>query len=395
MRRNDSASDSDTSWEEMNRSNLLSSLPPAARILIIRLRSLGDTVLLTPALRLLKQWRPDLRVSVMVEARFRELLEGNPDVEEILDPGGGKGLQRLRSRARVIRAIRKSCFDLCLNLHGGPTSTQLTALSGAKWKVGFFHFRQQRVYSLLVPDARHILGKYPLHTAEHVASAFFWMGMPQSPIPGARLVLSAAEKDWWASHRARLGLPLGQPYTVLHSPALFFTKQWAPEKFAALGDHLEQAFQLSVVYSCGPGERKALEAVEAAAGKEIRKLENVSLSQFAAALAGSRLFVGNDSGPAHMATALGIPSVVIFGSSSSPIWGPWPLDGPFRVVQNAFDCNPCPGDRCYRFEKPECILSITLEQVQSAVQALLAQTATPHREVTRAAQCAEAPGKHH
>ena len=93
--------------------------------------------------------------------------------------------------------------------------------------------------------------------------------------------------------------------------------------------------------------------------------------QFAAALAEARLFVGNDSGPAHMAAALGRPLVVIFGSSSSPIWGPWQPQAAHpqaSVVQNKFECNPCPGDHCYKFAQPECILSITFEQVKAAVE---------------------------
>jgi ADP-heptose:LPS heptosyltransferase len=106
-------------------------------------------------------------------------------------------------------------------------------------------------------------------------------------------------------------------------------------------------------------------------------LEGLSLAQFAAALGKARIFVGNDSGPAHMAAALSRPVVVIFGSSSSPIWGPWPRRASkpaARVVQNPFDCNPCPGDRCYKFARPECILSVTFEQVKGAVEEVLAQT---------------------
>ena len=75
----------------MNAASLLPDFPAGARILILRLRSIGDIILLTPALRLLKEWRPDLRISVMVESRFRELLQGNPAVEEILTPGEGSG----------------------------------------------------------------------------------------------------------------------------------------------------------------------------------------------------------------------------------------------------------------------------------------------------------------
>ena len=77
----------------MNAASLLPDLPAGARILILRLRSIGDIILLTPTLRLLKEWRPDLRISVMVESRFRDLLQGNPAVEEILIPGEGSGVR--------------------------------------------------------------------------------------------------------------------------------------------------------------------------------------------------------------------------------------------------------------------------------------------------------------
>jgi len=138
-----------------------------------------------------------------------------------------------------------------------------------------------------------------------------------------------------------------------------------------------------------------LDAVERAAQGPIRRLERASLGEFAAALAGARLFVGNDSGPAHMAMALGRPSVVIFGSSSSAIWGPWPPPGSpiasapgasaswARVVQNFYECNPCPGDRCYRFSRPECILSVTPEQVTSAVEDVLKQSVTEQTAARR------------
>src|ERR1039458_379371 len=87
----------------MKAASLLPDLPPRARILIIRLRSIGDIILLTPALRLLKEWRPDLRISLMVESRFRELLQGNPAVEEVLIPGEGSGARNLLSRLAMIR----------------------------------------------------------------------------------------------------------------------------------------------------------------------------------------------------------------------------------------------------------------------------------------------------
>jgi ADP-heptose:LPS heptosyltransferase len=356
--------------------SFLPNLPTGARILIIRLRSIGDIVLLTPALRLLKEWRPDLRISVMVEARFRELLQGNPTVEEILIPWAGTGVRKLVSRLAVIRELRRRGFALSVNLHGGPSSRQFVRWSGAPWRVGFAHYRGASLYNLLVPDAKILLHQQTVHTAEHQAAAFFYLGLPRQEIPRAQLFCAAGQAAWWEATRTSLEIPPGRAYAIVHPTALYKTKEWSPEGFARLGEYLESEAGLTPIYSCGPGEAAVVDAVEKAAGKRVRRLEGATLAQFAAALAGARLFVGNDSGPAHMAAALGRPLVVIFGSSSSPTWGPWPrpADGAAaRVVQNPFDCNPCPGDRCYKFARPECILSVTFDQVKSAVQELLAQ----------------------
>jgi ADP-heptose:LPS heptosyltransferase len=98
--------------------SVLENLRREGRAAIIRLRSLGDCVLTTPALEILKRARPDLRVAVMVEDRFRDIFEGNPDVEELLPP-----------RLAALRGWRP---DLCLNFHGGARSAWMTALSGAR-----------------------------------------------------------------------------------------------------------------------------------------------------------------------------------------------------------------------------------------------------------------------
>ena len=200
----------------------------------------------------------------------------------------------------------------------------------------------------------------------------------QQTIPRAELFCGREHAAWWNSKLAAMGIELGRPYAIVHPTAAYKTKQWAPEGFARVGEYLESQAGITPIYSCGPGEEAVLDAVEKAAGKPLRKLQGLGLGEFSAALEGVRLFVGNDSGPAHMAAALARPVVVIFGSSSSPIWGPWPppASNPgSRVVQNPFDCNPCPGDHCYQFAQPDCILSVTFDQVRDAVAEVLADTA--------------------
>lgn len=362
----------------MNANSLLADLPTNSSVVLIRLRSIGDVILLTPATRLLKEWRPDLKITVVVENRFRELLEKNPDVEDLIDPGSGSGVAKTAARVHAMREIRRRRFALCINLHGGPTGTLLTRASGARCKVGFDYYRSKGVYDVLIPDTRKILGREDVHTTEHQAAIFFHLGMPQREIPRAQLYVTPQQRDWWSKKRDTLGVNEGRDYAVVHPTALYATKEWSAENFARLGEFLRGEAGLLPIFSCGPKEAAVLDAVERASGKRIARLEGASLGEYAAALEGARIFVGNDSGPAHMAAALARPVVVIFASSSSVIWGPWPRTSvgiSSRIVQNHYDCNPCPGDRCYQFARPECILSVTFEQVRSAAEVVLRNTA--------------------
>src|ERR1043166_4165340 len=118
---------------------VLERVPHGGRVLVIRLRSLGDCVLTTPALALLKQHRPDLRMAVVVEDAFRAVFEGNPDVDELLPPEAS--------------AVRRFGPHLTLNLHGGNRSVMLTAMSRAKWRAGLGHFRNSFVYNVRIPTA--------------------------------------------------------------------------------------------------------------------------------------------------------------------------------------------------------------------------------------------------
>jgi ADP-heptose:LPS heptosyltransferase len=272
--------------------SVLENLPRDSRVAILRLRSLGDCVLTTPALDILRRARPDLHVAVVVEDRFREIFEGSPDVDEILPPDPA--------------VVRRFQARLCLNLHGGSRSAWITALSGAQYRAGFGHFRQRFLYNLHIPRAQEILGEErTVHTAEHLASAMFWLGAPRSEIPRAKLA-------------PRTTGP-ARPVAVVHPVGATPEKTWAAEGFREIAEHLRQT-GLEVVLIGGAGDD-----LSAFAG--FRVLSGRPLSEIKDLLATASLFVGNDSGPAHMAAAFGLPVVVIFGKSDPAIWGPWRTPG--------------------------------------------------------------------
>ncbi len=239
-------------------------------------------MLTTPAIHLLKNWRPDLKIALVVEDRFRAIYQGNPDIDQILSPS--------------IHQIFRFHPDLTLNLHGGSRSIALTGASLAPQRAGFAHYRAAGMYNIQIPRAQEILGvDRKVHTAEHVASAVFYLGAPMSEIPRAKLFARASEID--------------TPYAVIHPFASSTDKQW--NGFAALLDSLplKPAIIGTSSDDFSPYSKW--------------RCERPSLEETKSILSGASLFIGNDSGPAHMAAAFGIPSVVLFGPSDEVVWAPW------------------------------------------------------------------------
>jgi ADP-heptose:LPS heptosyltransferase len=351
-----------------NPSSLLPGLGEAAEILIVRLRSVGDVVLLTPALAALHAWRPDLRLRVLVEPRCAPVLEGNPAVTEIL---------LARDFLATVRNLRQRRFAMAFNQHGGPRSALLIAASGAPLRVCWEGRQFSFLYNVHVPGPVMLNGRSNMHTVEHRISQFFWTGLPPGPIPPAAVYPHPVALAAVRTKLAERGIPAGQPYAVLRPGAATFTKRWAIEQFAEIARSLRDAHSLATLVDIGPGDRE----IAATARENLAPLgavfDSLDLRELIALIAGARLFIGNDTGPTHIAAALGCPSVVIFGSSSSVYWRPWKTE--HRVVQNDFPCNPCRGDRCYAFPEPRCILSVTVDQVRDACAALLAERGAQDR----------------
>jgi ADP-heptose:LPS heptosyltransferase len=201
---------------------------------------------------------------------------------------------------------------MVLNLHGGTRSMVLTAALGAAIRAGFGHHRHSLVYTDKIPRAQEILGEErPVHTAEHIASAMFWMGVPQGPIPRAKLVASR-------------GSEMGN-YAVLHPFASQPGKTWPAAKFLKTAEYLT-ACGVEPVFVAGMTD-------DVTAFQNFRVLQGAPLADVKSLIAGAQIFIGNDSGPAHIAAAFGVPVVAIFGSSNAVTWAPWRTEA--RVLTSA------------------------------------------------------------
>ena len=217
------------------------------------------------------------------------MFEGNTDVDDILSPSG--------------LALFHYKPDAVINFHGGTRSMGLVLASAARTRIGFAHHAYSFLYTDRIPRAQEILGEErPVHTAEHLASAMFWLGVPRKEIPRARLSTPRVDPP--------------RPYAVIHPFASRADKAWPAEKFLEVSRQLLARHGLETVFLAGPADSTI-------PFDGLNVLANASLSAVKSVIASASLFIGNDSGPAHIAAAFGIPVVVLFGPSNPVTWAPW------------------------------------------------------------------------
>jgi len=307
---------------------------------------MGDCLLLTGPVRALKQEFPGFRVAVLVESRFAPCFDGNPDFDQVLIAS-----RKVRTGLRLL--MRR--FHAIVNLHGGPTSSVYSCLAWGK-RIGMKHYRGSFLYHGCVPPPDP-----SVHTVESTMNILRWLGVRADSPPGLQFTAHPAEA---AQIKETLK---GRPYVVIHSGSVMATKRWEPKRFAEIGRGLA-ARGYTIVVTSGPGE-------EAFAGQVAQHLDGtvillgLTIPQLGELIRGARMYIGNDSGPMHLAAAVGTPTVAVWGSSDSRRWRPGSVE--HRVIQNPFECNPCPGYRCLVAESPLCIESVTVEQVNAAVEELL------------------------
>jgi ADP-heptose:LPS heptosyltransferase len=164
---------------------------------------------------------------------------------------------------------------------------------------------------------------------------------------------------------------LQRKIALVHPTAAFATKQWAVEKFSQVAEFLSE-LGLAVVAIAGPGQDQTVDDLIRTSRVPVQTF-SLSLPEVTALASRSRLFVGNDSGIAHIAAAVNAPAVVIFGSSNIDHWRPW-TSGPAEVVREEMPCQPCHGYFCEKFERPECIIRVPVSRVKTAIERVLAQS---------------------
>jgi predicted lipopolysaccharide heptosyltransferase III len=329
------------------------------KVLVIRLRSIGDTVLTTPSLYALRRFLPQASIHILLEDWVAPLLDGSPLVDQVISiPRHGSS-----ARARIARELHRTGYDVVYNLHGGTTATFLTRASGATHRVGFNHYQYARLHNHVAPPSQEIWSRPTLHSVEQQLALIGWTGVPVSDRPATQLAVTENARQ--EISRRLSAEHINGPLALIHPAAALETKRWPTENFARIVDAVaERGLTPAVIVS--PKEKNVLDSLVSQTSARLITFDNLTLPEVTALAARARLFIGNDSGIAHIAAAVNTPCVVIFGSSNVAHWRPWTTNKS-EVVREELPCQPCHGYSCAEFEKPQCILTVPVERVVAAI----------------------------
>jgi len=363
-------------------------------IAVFMLRHIGDTLLSTPAFHALRSAFPSARILAVVNEGTQEMLEGNPDIDGILvfhrrrRNEGGVG--RWKEEAGLVRSLRAFGAEMTVNLTEGDRGAILSALSGARFRIG------------VTPNRKGFLGKEILFThlcgphdryrhavlrdLDVVAAA----GIPPADLR-LRFPISDEDREKAVRILRAAGIAAGHPFAVVQPTSRWTFKCWTEDGMAGVISHLADLGFAPVVTS-GPAPVEVAQAErirERAGGRAVSLAGRLSLKELGAVIASARLFVGVDSAPMHVSAAVGTPTVALFGPTGAFNWAPWEgIDwgytpdrpagtryiGRHAVVQKERDCLERGKEEGRKNAGME---EISLDQVTEAVDRVLAGAAGP------------------
>jgi lipopolysaccharide heptosyltransferase II len=311
-----------------------------ARILIIRLDRLGDLVLTLPVIESLRRYYPEARISILVRPYLAGLAHLIGSIDEVIQYDGFiKTAKRLRSEKFSI-AIDMLC-DYSLR------PALLAYLSGAPVRVGFEGGYRELLFTEAVRS-----GGRPRHMIEINLDLLAALGVPAvEKMP--RLTLKGIEKG-------------PERIIAIHPGGYYPSQRWPAEKFAEVGRRVLEAFDVSIVVLGGPDDSASVNEIIARISDRRARAVSVDLEGFALMLARASLLICNNSGPLHLAAALGVPTVSTMGPTDPVLW--WPKGDNQAVVRKSIKCSPCSLGNC---KEHLCMDLITVDEVFGEARKLL------------------------
>lgn len=346
-------------------------------ILIVKLGSIGDIVHTLPSLALIRNALPASTISWAVDKKCAEILTGNSMIDHLIEVATkSRGYvqtsgETLLTLGRQISLLRSSSFDCVIDFQGLLKSAFIARLSGAEKRFGFTREALREPLSALlltktfkVPPGSHVIYK-------NLSLAAQALGLTELPTPD-RLEFPIQLDDDHEEEAHHAIIQSGSPeFVILNPGGGWYTKLWSPDRYARLADTIWNTFHMRSIITCGPGELSLAEAIESSnTSGSVRRAE-LSLKGFCALAKKARLYIGSDTGPTHLAVAMGAPVIGLFGPTE------WWRNGSIRkedicVERNTIGCR----ENCHRRTCGKWIcMDIEVNQVFEAVVRRLDQVA--------------------
>ncbi len=292
------------------------------RILILKLGAVGDVIHSLPVLETLRSSFPEAHLGWVVEESAEALLKGNPNLDEriLFERKRIRGPSGLRELSRWLRALKARRFDTVIDLHNLFKSGLIGYASGASLRIGFKKLREGNFLFMnrwVRPEIRH------RHAVEKYLSLLSPLGLgPDQWKVRFRLVWENEEEERINRFLNERGLN-GREVVAINAGANWPSKRWDPRRYAAVADALVEQRGTGVLILWGPGEKPLAQAVAGAMGREAVVACETSLTSLMPLLKRCRLLISGDTGPLHLAAALDVPTVALFGPSDPDRNGPY------------------------------------------------------------------------
>jgi lipopolysaccharide heptosyltransferase II len=344
------------------------------KILLVRLRLVGDVVFTTPLVRALRRQFPNAHLTYAVEPAAAPVVQDNPHLNEVIVLPQARGLQRLRVDIAAALRIRRQRFDVAIDLHGGPRSAWLTWASGAPTRIGYAIAGRSWMYTTVVPRAADLA---PRHSVANQWDLLRPLGIePGTPATDpVEIPESAVAGTAVGARLEAAGVTAAHALVVIHVSAGNAFRRWPPAAFEDLVVGLVQRDgRRRVVLTSGPSDadaaRRIADAARARLGDRAHAVPDAGefdLAELRTLVARASVYIGGDSGPLHVAAATRTPIVALLGPTLPERSKPWRDPGWFvEMVDMQLPCRPCnqrvcePGDfRCLTWIKPERVLEAT------------------------------------
>jgi lipopolysaccharide heptosyltransferase II len=339
-------------------------LPLKPKILLIKLRSIGDVIYNTAVYTPLKRCFPDSHLTVLVERPSYDLVRNHPDVDEVLCFQKGS----LWEQIRFYWKLYFNGYDMAIDMHEGTRGAIMCFITQAAFRVGHKFAKRSFFYNVKL-EFNDLNPKFPV---DYQVALIKKLGAVFDEVVPA-VHLSDASRENARCVLEKNGISGNDPYCIIHPASRKVYNQWSYEKFARLAERLSSDYGLKIVITCGPGEESQAQAmIDKIEGTPFTFIQ-VGLQELAAITEGAEFAVCHNGGYMHLSSVSGTPVVALYGSVHPRVWRP--LGTRDEVIYKSLECSPCNHKtrkkECYKGDA-ECMRIIAVEDVLQGVDQIIA-----------------------